>query len=226
MQEPVPFCNAPLRMSLRPLKLAALSILAVLFAGLATGCPKPPPPAPPPEPVVVAPPPPPKCEAFSEKCEGKPDTRAKITNSTLVFTPAAGWFYAQQSSSTVAQSSDAGPALAFVGIEIDAKDARHEVAVKDAALNELCKQLGLSPLKRKVAWKKPDDKKIIGPLKADLWQLEEAGVRGVKKGPLLVVAGSTVDGKGVIGVGFVPDDDKSSADVAIMKSIESLGIAK
>jgi hypothetical protein len=209
-------------MSLRPLKLPALSILAVLLAG----CPKPPPPAPPPEPVAEAPPPPPKCEAFSEKCESKPDTRAKITNSSLVFTPATGWLYAQQSGSTVAQASDAGPALAFVGIDIDPKDARKEVAAKDAALIELCRQLGLTALKRKVAWKKPDDKKIIGPIKAELWQLEEGGVRGVKKGPLLVVVGATSEGRGLLGVGFVPDDDKTSADVAIMKSIESLGIGR
>ena len=72
-------------------------------------------------------------------------------------------------------------------------------------------------------WKKPDDTKTIGPLKLGLWQLDEAGVRGAKKGPLLVVAGPTSDSKGVVGVGFVPDDDKSSADMAIMKSIESLG---
>jgi hypothetical protein len=209
-------------MSLRPLKLVALSILAACVAG----CPKPPPPAPPPVVADAPPPPPPKCEAFAEKCAGTADTRAKIINSVLVFTPAAGWFYAQQSSSTVAQASDAGPALAFLGIDVDPKDARREVAAKDAALTELCKQLGLAPLKRKVAWKKPDDKKVLGNVKAELWQLEEAGARGLKKGPLLVVSGSGPDGKAVIGVGFVPDDDKSSADVAIMKSIESLGIGR
>jgi hypothetical protein len=208
-------------MASRPVTLVALIALAALGAG----CPKPPPPPPPPPPVAEVPPPPPKCESFSEKCAAKPETRAKITSSTLVFTPAAGWTYAQQSSSTVAQASDAGPAIAFIGIEIDAKDAKKEVAAKDAGLAELCKQLGLSPLKRKVAWKKPDDKKVVGSLKLDLWQLEEAGVRGTKKGPLLVVTGPTTDGKGVVGLGFVPEDDKSSADLAIMKSIESLGTA-
>jgi hypothetical protein len=41
------------------------------------------------------------------------------------------------------------------------------------------------------------------------------------------VAGPVGDGaKGVIGIGFVPEDDKSQADVAIMKSIESLGKAQ
>jgi hypothetical protein len=202
---------------------SVLLVTLAALAALASGCPKPPPPAPPPEPTVEAPPPPPKCESFSEKCAGKADTRAKITNAGLVFSPAAGWIYAQQSSSTVAQASDSGPAIAFLGIDLDAKDTKKEIGAKDAALAELVKQLGLTPLKRKVAWKKPDDKKTVGALKLDLWQLEEGGVRGPKKGPLLVVAGPVSDGKTVVGLGFVPDDDKSSADVAIMKSIESLG---
>lgn len=220
MQGKPPFCNAASGMPPRPLTLLAMAALALAAAG----CPKPPPPPPPPPPPA-APPPPPKCEAFNEKCAAAADTKAKITNSTLVFTPAAGWIYAQQSSSTVAQASDTGPALAFLGIEIDAKDAKKEVAAKDAALAELVKQLGLAPLKRKVGWKKPDDKKTVGSFKVDFWQLEEGGVRGSKKGPILVVAAPTGDGKGVIGVGFVPDDDKSGADTLIMKSIESLGKA-
>jgi hypothetical protein len=202
--------------------IAALAVLA----GLAVGCPaKPPPPPPQPEPTAE-PPPPPKCESFTEKCESKPETRAKITGSALVFTPAAGWIFAQQSSSTVAQASELGPGIAFLGIDLDPKDVKKEIAAKDAAIVELCKQLGMTPLKRKVAWKKPDDKKVVGALKLDLWQLEESGLRGAKKGPLLVVAGQVSEGKGIVGLGFVPDDDKSSADVAIMKSIESLGTAQ
>ncbi len=209
--------------------MASRSVVLVTLtalAALAAGCPKPPVAPPPPEPTVQAPAPPPKCESFSEKCVGATDTRAKITNSALVFSPTPGWVFAQQSSSTIAQDSDSGPAIAFLGIDIDPKDAKKEVASKDAALAELAKQLGLAPLKRKVAWKKPDDKKAVGALKLDLWQLEESGVRGAKKGPLLVVTGPTADGKGIVGLGFVPDDDKSSADVSIMKSIESLGNGK
>jgi len=184
---------------------------------------KPPPPPPQPEAPPALPPPPPKCEALSEKCAATADTRAKITNSSLIFTPARGWIYAQQSSSTLAQAGDSGPALAFLGIDIDPKDAKKEIAAKDAALAELIKQLGLAPLKRKVAWKKPDDKKPIGTFKVDFWQLEEGGARGAKKGPILVVAVPIADGKAAIGVGFVPDDDTTAADAAILKSIESLG---
>jgi hypothetical protein len=176
--------------------------------------------------AAPAPLPPPKCESLSEKCASTPETRTPIANSTLVFTPAAGWFHAHLPSASVAQASEAGPAIAFLGIDVDAKDAKKDATAKDMALAALVKQLGLEPLKRKMSWKKPDDKKAFGGVKAELWQLEEAGVLGAKKGPLLVVAASTGDGKGVIGLGFVPDDHKSSADVAIMKSIESLGKAQ
>lgn len=207
-------------------RLPSLSILALTaLAAFAAGCPKPPPPEPPSAPAE--PPPPPKCESLGEKCEAKPDTRAKVTNSSLSFTPALSWVYAQQSSATIAQASEVGPAIALVGVEIDPKDAKRDQMAKDAALMELMKQLGLGPLKRKVSWKKPDDTKVIGAMKIGLWQLEEAGMRGTKKGPLLVVAGPTGEGtRGVVGVGFVPEDDKSQADVAIMKSIESLGKAQ
>jgi len=203
-------------------KLFALTMLALLAAG----CPKPPPPPPPPQPVE-APPPPPKCESLGEKCAAKASTKAKITSSDLVFTPATGWFYAQQSSATISQSSETGPGLALMGYEGDAKDHKKEFAARDAAMAELIKQLGLTPLKRKVNWKKPDDTKTIGAMKLGLWQLEEAGQRGAKKGPLLLLAGPIGEGnKGVIGVGFVPEDDKSQADIAIMKSVESLGKAQ
>lgn len=212
-------------MSPRLPKLFALTLFAALAA--LSGCKPKPPPPPPTPPVEEPPPPPPKCESLGEKCEAKPDTKAKITSSSLVFTPEKGWFYAMQSSATIAQASETGPGIAMMGYEGDAKDQKKDSAARDAAMAELIKQLGLNPLKRKVSWKKPDDTKAVGNLKLGLWQLEEAGQRGTKKGPLLVVAGPAGDGnKGVIGVGFVPEDDKSQADVAIMKSIESIGKAQ
>lgn len=207
-------------MSSRPLKLLAMAALALAAAG----CPKPPPPPPQPEPAP-APPPPPKCESLGEKCTSKAETKAKITNSGLVFAPATGWIYATQSSCTIAQAPDAGSAIAFLGIDVDPKDAKKEVAAKDAALAELVKQVGLPPLKRKVAWKKSDDKKAIGTFKVDFWQFDEAGPKAGKKASILVVSVPTAEGKDVIGIGFVPDDDKSGADAAIMKSIESVGKA-
>jgi hypothetical protein len=206
------------------MKILALAALAAASAG----CPKPPPPEPPPPPAEVKaepPPPPPKCESISEKCQGKPDTKAKITNSELVFVPATGWIYAQQSSSTIAQTADGTSGIVFLGIQFDAKDFKKEAATRDAAIAELVKQLGVAPLKRKVNWKKPQKDEAIGTLKMQLWQLDEPGMRGAKKGQVLVVSAPAGDGKVVVGVGYVPDDDSSGADVAIMKSIESLGKA-
>jgi hypothetical protein len=206
------------------MKILALAALAAADAG----CPKPPPPAPPPPPAEVkaeAPPPPPKCESFSEKCQGKPDTKAKITNSDLVFVPATGWIYAQQSSSTMAQTADGASCIAFLGIQYDTKDAKKEAATRDAAVAELVKQLGVAPLKHKVNWKKTTKDETIGTLKMKLWQLDEPGMRGAKKGQILVVSAPAGEGLAVLGVGYVPDDDQSGADVAILKSIESLGKA-
>lgn len=193
----------------------------MMLAALAAGCPKPPPVVPPPDPAAE-PPPPPKCESVSEKCQAKPTTAAKITGVSLAFTPALGWIYAQMSSATIAQASETGPAIAFMGFDGDPKDAKKDAAARDTALGELAKQLGLAPLKRKVNWKKPDEAKTIGTMKIGLWQLEEAQ-RGPRKGPLLLVVGATGDGtKELIGVGFVPDTDNTQADAAIMRSIESL----
>ncbi len=43
---------------------------------------------------------------------------------------------------------------------------------------------------------------------------------------LLVVAAQTADGKNAVGVAFVPEDDKTQADAAILTSIQSLGTGK
>jgi hypothetical protein len=204
------------------------TVLALTLLGaLAAAC-KTPPPEVPVETSAPPPPPPPKCESLTEKCEAKADTKTHVTNSNVVFSPAPGWTYAMLSAISIAQASDQGPVVAFMGYEGDAKDAKKEAAARDAAMGELFKQLGLTPLKRKMVWKTPDEQKAINGMKLGLWQIgEKDGQRGQKKGPILIVAGPTGEGnKGVIGVGFVPDDDKSKADEAIMKSIESLGKAQ
>jgi hypothetical protein len=209
----------------------ALTISALpLCLSLALGCgstqppPKEPPAtqeaAPPPPP----PPPPPPCEALDEKCESKDDTHAKIARSDLVITPPVGWIYAQLSGATIAQKDDA--TIAVSGYEADAKDAKKDLANRDAAFAELLKQIGVdNPGKKKVNWKKPDAPNPVGDLKLDIWELKD-WARGPKKGPLVVLAGPTSEGKGILLVGFVPTDDKSGADDAILKSISSLGMPK
>jgi hypothetical protein len=181
--------------------------------------------APPPPPP---PPPPKKCENLSENCVAAADTRARIASSDLTFGPAASWTYAQQPSVTIAQTSDSGPALAFTGVDLDAKDTKKDAGNKDAALLELVKQLGLTGLKPKLSWKKTDETKTIGDLKLGLYysQLKGPAQRGAKKGKVLVVAGPSSSDKGIVGLGFVPEDDKSDADEVVMKCIESLEHAK
>lgn len=212
----------------RPLP-GSLPLLPLALA-LTVGCgPKPqPPPETPPEPVAeVAPPPkppPPKCEALDEKCAAKDNTHAKIARSDLVFTPPSGWTYAQMSGATVAEQADATVAIA--GYDSD-KDAKKDAANRDAAFADLLKQIGIENPgnKKKVNWKKADTAHPVGDFKLDLWEVKD-WARGSKKGPLVVVAGPTTEGKGIIIIGFVPTDDKSGADDAILKAIDSLGTAK
>jgi hypothetical protein len=213
-------------MSQRALTISALPLCLAFALGCASETPKPPetPPAPVETAAPAPPPPPPKCEALDEKCEAKDGTRATIARAELFFTPPAGWIYAQLSGATVAESGDV--TLAISGYDTDAKDAKKDAANRDAAFDDLLKQLGIDNTgKKKVPWKKPDAQHPVGALKLDLWELK-GWVRGSKKGPLVVVAGPADNGKGVLFVGFVPDDDKTSADEAILKAIDSIGTAK
>ena len=214
-----------MRMSPRALTIPLLP----LALALSLGCkPKPPkPPEPPPEPTVEAPPPPkpppPKCEALDEKCAAKDDTHAKIARSDLVFTPPKDWHYAQMSGATVAETGDA--TLAVAGYDSD-KDAKKDAANRDAAFADLLKQIGIDNPgnKKKVPWKKANAPHPVGDYKLELWELPD-WQRGTKKGPLLVVAGPTADGKGIIVLGFVPADDDKSGDLPV-KAIDSLGTSK
>jgi hypothetical protein len=212
-------------MLLRP--FTSLTLLAASV--LALGCGSKPPPKPV-EPIAETPaepakPPPPKCEKLDEHCDAKADTRAKVAHAELYVTPVAGWVFAQDEAATIAQSSDSGSVMAFVGYDED-KDAKKDAAARDAAVAELFKAAGVEnkPLK-KIPWKQPKAAKAIGDLKLDVWEIETGYARGAKKGTVVVVAGPIGEGKGVLGVSFAPADDKS-ADDAIIKSFESLGKAK
>ena len=219
------FCKAHTLLLLRPSTPAAL--LAV--AALAVGCGTKPPPTPveAPTPTVEAEvtPPPKKCEKIDEHCDAKADTRATVAHADLYVTPVVGWIYAQGDTAMVAQASDSGPVMAFVGYDED-KDAKKDAATRDAAVADLFKAIGVEnkPVK-KIPWKAPKAAKAIGDLKLDVWELEAGYARGSKKGTVVVVAGPIGEGKGALGVSFAPNDDKS-ADDAIIKSFESLGKAK
>src|SRR5262249_39041060 len=109
----------------------------------------------PPPPKKVEPPPPPKCESLDENCKADADTRAKITHTSYVFTPVAGWVYAQTDAGTVAQANaDAGPAMVVAAYDAD-KDAKKELELRDKAFGDFAKQVGLALPKTKPNWKKP-----------------------------------------------------------------------
>jgi hypothetical protein len=199
--------------------LAALSS----FACSSTPPPQPPDPISTPEP----PPPPPKprpkkCETLLDKCEGGEGKTARIPGSELKFQPAEGWFYSQEEAQTVMQMSDTGPGVALLVYETG--DPKTEPN-REPLVKKLVERLAITPPKEKINWKKPAVTKDVGSgpkiMKVLLWQLEGA-TRGDKKGPWLIFASQLVGGKSLLGMGFVPDDDSTSADALILKSIESI----
>lgn len=222
-----------------PVRSSSSFVAGVLFAAsLAFGpsaCASKPPPPPPP-PVVEAPkppppkvveapkppPPPPPCEALTEKCAAEKTTIARIARtSDLVFTPPLGWFYAQETEASVAQVGDDGPGFALVAVELVAKDAVKSAAARDAAVAALGKRLGLTLPKQKINWKKADKTIDVDGHPFALHQIEGAARAG-KKGPLLVFTTTLSDTSAIVGAGFVDDDDKTDADVAILDSMKTI----
>jgi hypothetical protein len=207
--------------------------IALASAALVLGCgskkpPKPPEPTiaePPPELAERAPPPKKKkCEALDEGCKALAGVKARVAHAAFTIEPAQGWTYAQLPAATVAQASESGPCLVVVALE--GVDPKKDAQAREAALDAAAKEAGVALPKKKVGWKKPDDKKDAHGLKVRLWQLDGA-TRGEKKGPLLVFDATSADGKpALLGVGFVPSDDSSAADEAIMSSIMSIEAAQ
>ena len=208
------------------MQLRTWTFLAISAVALCSACSSTPPAETPTQDTVEPepePPPPPKpkpCEALDEKCEADADTRSKIAKSALKFRPVKGWTYAQGAEATVAQQGESGAAVAVAEVETGT-DAKAEPTKRDEALEALAKQIGVTPPKKKVTWKKPLEEKSVGEMKVGLWQLEGAN-RGDKKGPLLIFAGQVAEGKVLLGLGFVPEDDTSGADAAILESIDSI----
>jgi hypothetical protein len=172
--------------------------------------------------------PPPKCEAMSEKCVADKTTQAKIPEASfVVFTPPSGWTYAQESSVSVAQTADEGPALAVAAFTVapdEGKDPKKLDKRRDTLLNALGERLALKMPKAKVLWKKADKTLSVGTYAVSLYQVEGAG-RGSKKGPLLVFSSALNADVVLLGLGFVNDDDTTDADGAILAAIQSLAPA-
>ena len=165
------------------------------------------------EPPPPPPPPAKKCESLAEKCEGGKGTRIPIVSSGQSFEPVSGWAYAAESEATIAQLGDSGPAFAALGYE--GGDPKTDAATRDAALETLIGKIGVAVKSKKLRWNKPLEESDIGKLKVSMWQLEGAN-RGDKRGPLLVFAAPLTDGKALLGIAFVPDDDETSADANML----------
>jgi len=195
-------------------------------AALCVGCqhrPPPPPPAPPPPtaeaPAPPPPPPePPKCEALTESCTGQGGTHARIRKSGFSIVIPDGWTYAQQDDATVAALN----AAVFVVSTYDAgADAKTSEANREAAFQAIIQLLGVTPPKHKVAWAHPSKKSKVGDLEMALWQADDV-TKTDKKGPVLVFGAQLPDKSWILGAGFVPKDDTSDADKAILTAIESI----
>lgn len=167
------------------------------------------------------PPPPPKCEKLDEKCEAKGGKKARVAGVSLTIEPVVGWVYAQGEKATVAQSGTETACLALAGYEAgDGKDAKKFEQARQAELEVLMTEVGITLGKAKVPWKTPTDKFEVGSLKLQVWEVKDV-TRGAKKGDLLVVAGPPNDGKALIAVGFVPKDDDQSGG-KIVESLQTL----
>lgn len=155
---------------------------------------------------------------MADDCVAKEDTKAKITKSALVFTPVKGWKYATTDDGTVAQPFEIGSALAITTFDVDPKKDKE---AKEAALDSLAKQLSLTLPKKKINWRDTSHKRPIGGVDSLLWQMDKVK-RADKEGALLVVLMPLADSRSLLAVGFVPDDDKTGADEAIMTAFDSI----
>jgi len=165
-------------------------------------------------------PPPPKCESLDEKCEAVGGKKARIAGSALAVEPVVGWTYAQGEKATVAQTGADTACFGLTGYDVP--DVKKADPPRQAALDVLVAELGLTLGKVKVNWKAAGDKLEVGALKLQLWEVKDV-TRSGKKGDLLVVNSAPSDGKALLGVAFVPKDDDQSGQ-KIMKSIETLGV--
>jgi hypothetical protein len=202
------------------------TVIALLgVAALCAACqhkPPPPPPAPPPptaEPPPPPPPPPapPKCEALSEACTGQNATHARIRKSGFSIVIPDGWTYAQQDDATVVTSNASVLAVTSYDAAVDAKAAE---ANREKVFEGLIQLLGVSPPKHKVAWAHPKKQKV-GDLEMSFWQADDV-TKADKKGPLLVFGAMLPDKSWLLGTGFVPADDTSDSDKAILAAVQSI----
>jgi hypothetical protein len=147
--------------------------------------------------------------------------KASIVKSDWTIEPPTGWTYAQQADATVALLGESSFAVVVYPTEPKKATADWEKQV-----GEIAAKLEVSPAnKKKISQpKKSAGVKPVGALKVNLYQFDGA-THGSRKGPLLVFSTDLPEGKALLGVAFVPEDDSSKADEAILKAIESIAAA-
>jgi hypothetical protein len=157
---------------------------------------------------------------MDEHCVAKDGARARIVDSGLKIEPPPGWEYAQQTDALVA--SQGGASLAVTTHDVgDAHDLRKQLTIRLNAFDALLKAIGVKPPGARFFWMTQSQAKKVGDLKVTLWQLEGAS-KEKTKGPIIIFAAPLPNNKALLGVGYVPNDDKSGADQAILKAIDSL----
>jgi hypothetical protein len=161
----------------------------------------------------------PKCEALREACVANEESRATIHPAEWTLKPPVGWTFAQEGDGAVALA----PGAAFAISSYQAAAGKKEAAARDEAFARVRTKLSVKLAStKKLPWaKKPDQVMTVGTISVALYQMDGA-TREAKKGPLLVFLAPLPDKRFLIGAGFVPDDDATDADHAILKTIESL----
>lgn len=195
-------------------------IVVGLGVALLAGCRPPPPPPPPAAPPVEEPPPPPppKCDALEEGCVANADTRSPIQASTWSIAPPPKWKFAHGTDATVARTDTASIAVLLY----ETGDRKTETGKRNAALDTVTKQIGLTMPKKKLVWPaKPAKVMPVEGQQLSLYQFAGATLDG-KAGDLLVFTAKLPEKQSLLGVGFVLESDSSDADKAILTCIESL----
>jgi hypothetical protein len=184
------------------------------------GCHPTPPAAPPPPPPQVGGDlkvPPPKCETIEEGCVAVAGSKAHLDGPGWTIEPPPQWHYAQ---GTLIKAEANESLVTATTLDHDAK--KPERARREAALAVLVKEMNLV-LPKKLSWpKKPDQIVEAGDYQISLYQFESVA-RAEKKGTLLIFSISPAEEDGLLGAGFVPDDDGTNADQSILVAIRSIG---
>jgi hypothetical protein len=156
---------------------------------------------------------------MEDACVADDDTRARIAKIDWTVRAPKGWRYAQEPEFTVASSERAILAMTTY----PEPDKKRQESARDATLAGVVHKLGVVfPKRKKLVFPRKVDKTIpVGTLKVGLVQLDGARL-AKKRGPVLAFEARLPNGQIVLGAAFVPDDDTSNADQAILASIESI----